>query len=189
MIIHISGAIGSGKTTLGKELKSLKRVVVEDLDDLFNEFVKRTKKFSSKAYQKYIYNFIDKHSRKNIIFVGLNQDMGNSATIYDLRSEVDYFIDLDIEENVRRLFLRDYMENVSRFFFWHGYTPEMIFNEWKGDEKFHNQRLCNIIQELSPAGLRKRIKEFHHQYRKLGYTFVKPQNIKPQIMQLLAGNV
>ena len=40
MIIHISGAPGSGKTTLGEELqkhfqKYKSKIIVKDLDDLF----------------------------------------------------------------------------------------------------------------------------------------------------------
>ena len=77
MIIHISGAPGSGKTTIGLKLKKHygTKVIVKDLDDLFAEFIKsNTKKFSSKKYQKFINDFINEHNDKSIIFVGLNSE-------------------------------------------------------------------------------------------------------------------
>ena len=42
MIIHISGPSGSGKTTLGNKLKNefKNKIVVKDLDDLRDEFIK-----------------------------------------------------------------------------------------------------------------------------------------------------
>ena len=77
MIIHISGAPGSGKTTIGLKLKEhyKTKVIVKDLDDLFAEFMKlNTTKFSSKKYQNFINDFINKHNNKSIIFVGLNTE-------------------------------------------------------------------------------------------------------------------
>ena len=59
-IIHVSGAPGSGKTTLGNQLRENKKIVVMDLDDLFSEFAKSDTKFDPKKYQKYIYAFIDR---------------------------------------------------------------------------------------------------------------------------------
>ena len=42
IIIHISGASGSGKTFLGNHLKEQfgKKIIVKDLDDLRDEFIK-----------------------------------------------------------------------------------------------------------------------------------------------------
>jgi adenylate kinase family enzyme len=54
MIIHICGAPAAGKTTLSNKFKlKLKNVIVEDLDDLLNEFLKKHK-FNEKKYQIYI---------------------------------------------------------------------------------------------------------------------------------------
>jgi cytidylate kinase len=67
MIIHISGAPGSGKTTIRLRLKKhyKTKLIVKDLDDLFAEFMKlNTKKFSSKKYQNFIDDFINKHNNK-----------------------------------------------------------------------------------------------------------------------------
>ena len=45
LIIHISGAQGSGKTTLGEKLKEIygNEIYVKDLDDLFGEFLRKKK--------------------------------------------------------------------------------------------------------------------------------------------------
>lgn len=78
MVIHISGASGSGKTTLGKKIKERfgRKVVIEDLDDLRDNFIKnfygdrKWRFINEKAYQKHIDEFVFEH-KKPIIFVGL----------------------------------------------------------------------------------------------------------------------
>lgn len=46
MIIHISGASGTGKTTLGKKLSNYfgKTVIVKDLDSLIKNYIDKTEK-------------------------------------------------------------------------------------------------------------------------------------------------
>ena len=74
MIIHICGPSGSGKTTLGNKLKKKygNKIVVKDLDDLRDEFiksyygVKRWTFINVREYQKYINDYIKKHSKKTI---------------------------------------------------------------------------------------------------------------------------
>ena len=57
LIIHISGAQGSGKTTLGYKLKKVfnDKIHMMDLDDLFGKFSQQSK---IQDYQQYIYKFI-----------------------------------------------------------------------------------------------------------------------------------
>jgi len=55
--------------------------------------------FNSKKYQKYIYDFIDRNDGKIIIFVGLNSEH-ISDTLYDVRANYKFFIDLSIETNL-----------------------------------------------------------------------------------------
>ena len=62
LVIHISGASGSGKTTMGNELKKhfKNKIIVEDLDNLRDEFIKHyygNKKWTyinEDEYQNYI---------------------------------------------------------------------------------------------------------------------------------------
>ena len=105
LIIHISGASGSGKTTLGNKLKEKfnNKIIVKDLDDLTDEFIKDT--YGNKSwtfideneYQKYINEFIQKQN-KTIIFVGLNDNTiygKNKKLYYNLQSQYNYYIELD----------------------------------------------------------------------------------------------
>ena len=72
MIIHICGPSGSGKTTLGNKLKKkyCNKIVVKDLDDLRDEFiksyygVKRWTFINVREYQKYINDYIKNTVKK-----------------------------------------------------------------------------------------------------------------------------
>ena len=71
LIIHISWASGSDKTTLGNKLKEhfKSKIIVKDLDDLRGEFEKKykvvnyLKDFDSNMYQSFLYTYI--FSQKN----------------------------------------------------------------------------------------------------------------------------
>ena len=105
IIIHISGASGSGKTFLGNQLKEQfgKKIIVKDLDDLRDAFIKifyGDKKWTyinEKEYQNCIDTFINKQ-KKPIVFVGLNDNTiygKNKNLYYDLHSHYNYYIDID----------------------------------------------------------------------------------------------
>ena len=110
IIIHISGASGSGITFLGNQLKEQfgKKIIVKDLDELVDKFIKDfygNKKWTyidENEYQKYIDTFIDKQ-KKPIIFVGLNDNnnpkverfiQNKIKKYYDLHSQFNYYIDI-----------------------------------------------------------------------------------------------
>ena len=105
IIIHISGASGSGKTTLGNKLKEQfkNKIVVKDLDDLRDEFIKEfygNKKWTyidENEYQSYINNYINRQ-KKPIIFVGLNDNTiygKNKNLYYNVHSQHNYYIEID----------------------------------------------------------------------------------------------
>jgi len=189
MIIHICGPIASGKSTLANELKQTykNKIIVMDLDDLLNKFVKRHK-FTIKSYQKYIYSYIYKHKNKPIIFVGINQDMGRSTNVYDVVPDYKLFINLNVKENVKRRFIRDYKEDIKYFFLWNydktNPSSNKIYNMWIKNEKMHTKRLKTIIEEISPSGLKKDINKFRNKYKKLGYNFMKYDTIIQFIKKL-----
>ena len=182
MIIHICGPVASGKSTLAKLLKKKHKnnVVIIDLDDLFNKFIK-THKFTIKSYQKYIDQFIETHKHKPIILIGINQDMGRSRNLYNLHPNYKLFINLNVKENVKRRFIRDYKNNVDNFFLWNydnsNPSSEKIYNMWIDNEKIKTKNLQNIIKEISPNGLEKDIIQFRNQYKKLGYKFMTSDTI------------
>ena len=108
MIIHVSGAPGSGKTTIGLKLKEHYKikVIIKDLDDLFTEFMTlNATKFSSKKYQKFINDFIHKHKNKSIIFVGLNTEHITNK-FYNINPDYKFYIDLPVNINLKRHFLK-----------------------------------------------------------------------------------
>lgn len=113
MIIHISGAPGSGKTTLGIKLKAYykSKIIAKDLDDLFAEYMKPNTIFNSKKYQKFIYDFIKNITKpitKPVIFVGLNSDpISKGSVFYDIKATHKFFIDLPIDINLQRHFIRE----------------------------------------------------------------------------------
>ena len=101
MIIHVSGAPGSGKTFMGRKLKTIlpaaAKVVDQDLDDMFREFCKSPEgtTFSPKKYQTYINRFIAKHADHIIIFVGLNKEH-MTDTVYNVQATHKFYIDVPV---------------------------------------------------------------------------------------------
>ena len=116
VIIHISGASGSGKTTLGIKLTEQfkNKIVLKDIDHLKRDFIQKyygDNKFDiidKLEYQKYIDNFVKKHSFKPLIFVGLN-----NIPHYDMPT-YNYFIDFD-DYNMKMLVNnnKQYIKNLS----------------------------------------------------------------------------
>jgi hypothetical protein len=105
IIVHISGASGSGKTVLGNKLNSYFKgsIIVKDLDDLRDEFIQkfygnnRWTYIDENEYQDYIDNYINRQKR-SIIFVGLNDNTlfgKNKRMYYDVHSQYNYYIDID----------------------------------------------------------------------------------------------
>jgi adenylate kinase family enzyme len=116
IIIHISGASGSGKTFLGNRIKEkLKNnCIVKDLDDLRDEFINKfygNKKWTyidDYEYQQYINDYINKQ-KKPIVFVGLNDNTiygKNKKLYYNLHSQYNYYIEIDDMTIVKQKCLR-----------------------------------------------------------------------------------
>lgn len=106
VIIHISGPSGAGKTTLGNQLKLHygNRIVVKDIDDLRQEFIKHNyknakviSKFDKNKYQKYIDNFVSKY-KIPLVFVGLNtMPWWHKGHYYNMHATHKYYIDIDTD--------------------------------------------------------------------------------------------
>jgi adenylate kinase family enzyme len=106
MIIHICGAPGSGKTTLGKKIKSM-GIKVYDLDDIYYEFIKHNK-FTQAKYQDHITEVVRLSNKRGkiVVFVGLNQTP-KSDHLYTLLADHYYYIKIDVDMILRRLFDRE----------------------------------------------------------------------------------
>jgi deoxyadenosine/deoxycytidine kinase len=115
LIIHICGSSGSGKTTLGHRLynKYGSLIIIKDIDNLRHEFINtfyKNKKFDiidNKAYQEYIFNYINT-IKKPLVFVGLNNmPWWHSDLYYNLKSTHNFYIDIDLNHIIQRIYKRD----------------------------------------------------------------------------------
>ncbi len=117
-VIHIAGAPGAGKTSLGDRLKASfgDRIVVKDLDDLRAEFIadwydgEPVRAFDRDAYQDFIDNFVQSNKFKPLVFVGLNEmPWWHPNHFYDLHATDKHYIDLPdvavLRQKCRRLLL------------------------------------------------------------------------------------
>ena len=185
MIIHISGAPGSGKTTIGLKLKKYykTKVIVKDLDDLFAEFIKlNAKKFSGKKYQCFINDFINKHNKKPIIFVGLNSEHLTNK-FYKLNSDYNFYINLLVDINLKRHFLREidgwlnWMQNRNK---------NILFNQLLDNENEVINGLTNsFTRTLKISEQKKFIMSFDAHYITENYQFLSSTQIFNKIISLI----
>jgi len=185
MIIHISGAPGSGKTTIGLRLKKhyKTKLIVKDLDDLFAEFMKlNTKKFSSKKYQNFIDDFINKHNNKSIIFVGLNSEHLTNK-FYKINPDYKFYINLPVDINLKRHFFReidgwlDWMQNRDK---------NILFNQLLHDENEVINGLTNsFTRTLKISEQKKFIMPFDAHYITENYQFLSSTQIYNKIIKLI----
>ncbi len=185
MIIHISGAPGSGKTTIGLKLKKhyKTKVIVKDLDDLFAEFMKlNTKKFSSKKYQNFIDDFINKHNNKSIIFVGLNSEHLTNK-FYKINPDYKFYIDLSVDINLKRHFLReidgwlDWMQNRDK---------NLLFHQLLNDEnEVINGLTKSLTRSLKISEQKEFIMSFDAHYITENYQFLSSIQIYNKIIKLI----
>lgn len=185
MIIHISGAPGSGKTTIGLKLKKYykTKVIVKDLDDLFAEFMKlNTKKISSIKYQKFIDNFINKHNNKSIIFVGLNSEHITDK-FYKINPYYKFYIDLSVDINLKRHFLREIEEWIN---WMQNRDKNILFNQLLNDENEVINGLRNsFTRTLKISKQKKFIMSFDAHYITENYQFLSSTQIYNKIIKLI----
>jgi adenylate kinase family enzyme len=178
IIVHISGAPGSGKTTLGKQLSKIKRsnVVIKDLDDLFDEFMEKIKyRFDSKKYQKYIMSFLTKYSKqkKNIILVGLNQDKGHTNKLYNLNATHKFYIDIEPEVLLERLFYREIVQIYRH-----------RKNIWKDYMKNPEITVSRLKHNIDISELEKENEKFDEVYERHEYDFLTISKIRSQLKKI-----
>jgi adenylate kinase family enzyme len=178
MIIHICGVSGSGKTTLGTKLKEQfgGKIVVQDTDNLRDEFVKKFGHFDRDKYQTYIDNFVRTNSSKPIIFVGLNtMPWLHKNHYYDMHSTHNYFIELDdetiIKQKCKRL-LNYVAENDMDYLV-------------KNNKKFIKNVAKAVADDCNLQKAIKYNKILNKQYLKQGYKFMSRDDIYDTVVGLL----
>ena len=193
IIIHISGAPGSGKTFLGNQLKEQfgKKIIVKDLDELVDKFIKDfygNKKWTyidENEYQKYIDTFIDKQ-KKPIIFVGLNDNnnpkverfiQNKIKKYYDLHSQFNYYIDIDDMIILKQKCLRtlDAIRNDKMA------MDDLVNN----NERFLEMIVKEIKKDCSAKETIKMNNKWKKDYEKQGYKLMTRDNIFKNVSKIL----
>ena len=191
MIIHISGPSGAGKTTLGNKLKKKfgSKIVVKDLDELKDEFIKsyygekRWTFINVREYQKYINNYINKHKKKPIIFVGLNDNTlfgRNKELYYNVHSNYNFYIDIDdniiVEQKCERFILK--------------ILPDILKDEKKNiienNEYFIKQLKKILKDECFCKDIKKKNKKWAKDYKKMKYKFMNRNDIYKEVCKILS---
>jgi uridine kinase len=187
LIIHISGASGSGKTTLGNKLKEnfKSKIVVKDLDDLRDEFIKEfygNKKWTyidENEYQLYINDYVNKQ-KKPIIFVGLNDNTiygKNKNLYYNVHSQHNYYIEIDDMIIVKQKCIR-LLNDIQ--------TDKMAMEDLvKNNEKFVKKFTEAIKIECSATQTIKQNNKWKKDYEKQGYKFMSRENIYKSVVKIL----
>lgn len=140
LIIHVTGAQGSGKTTLGSNLKSEfgSKIHVIDLDDLHGEFNSQS---VITDYQNYIDKYILDHSDKPLIIVGLDAEKclgeGKSNNIYDMHTSNLIYIKIDQDTHLRDWFYRQTSKLCDR--------KEQLYDNWKKNKDDGQKKLFRLI--------------------------------------------
>ena len=190
MIIHISGPIRSGKTTLGlKILNELKnKIILYDLDNLLSNYIKINKlkhlkgeeyiRIDYNKYKKYIDSII-LNKKKPIILVGINAIMNANyeLTCYNIQADYKYFINIDnniiTKQRCQRFLEKAYYN-----------TNSMTLNNKAFVQGIKNKVdiNCNSREILND---KKSITKF---YNKLKYKIMKPDMIYKRIINDIKKN-
>lgn len=188
IIIHVSGASGSGKTTIGNKLKKEfgDKIIVKDMDDLRSEFMisyygeKEWTIIDKEEYQKYINKFI-KNKDKPIIFVGLNNmPWWHPDHYYDMHSKYNYYIDLDDEIILKQKcirFLRNF-ENIEN-------DKDAMNHMINDNEKFIKNIKEGIRYECNKKEIIKMNDKWKKDYEKQGYKFLSREEIFNKVSKIL----
>jgi adenylate kinase family enzyme len=117
MLIHITGAPGAGKTTLGNWIKSNFKVKVIDIDDILDEFIAKRKNADNfkKDLQSHFDNIIHKH--KKLVLVGLNYPdpvvyiKGKEHHLRPFKINIDadykFYLDTPLDTLIKQRFKRE----------------------------------------------------------------------------------
>lgn len=187
IVVHISGASGSGKTTLGNKLKEKfkSKIVMKDLDDLRQDFIKYKgykgiiKEFDSIGYQSYIDNFISKQ-KKPIIFVGLNvMHWWHKDLYYNLNANHKFYIKLDntkiFKQKCSRFIDDVFVENKNLT------INNLINNENKIIKNIYD----GITHECGFKETTKMNDKWIIDYKKQGYKFMSSNKIYEEVIKIV----
>jgi len=192
LIIHISGASGSGKSFLGQKLTDLfgDKIIVKDLDELLDDyFAEHFGKNSSynlgdvneESYQDYIDNYISKQT-KPIIFVGLNDNFidfypKRKDIYYDIHAKYKYYIDISDDIIIKQKCMR-FLDNIK--------NDSNMTNDIVGDNiKFIKQMIKAVNTECNERYIMRWINKWKNDYKKHDYKFMDRNEIYQDVTNIL----
>lgn len=186
MIIHVSGPSGCGKTTLGNKLKKRfgNKIVVKDIDDLRQEFIKdyygnkSWKIINKRAYQKFLDEFI-LNQKKPLVLVGLNiMPWWHKYLYYELHADYKFYIKLDskiiCKQKACRLF-RDIPKD-----------EKAMKDLEENNKKFLRMVKEAIDRECDIDETRLTTEKLEKDYHKQGYKIMTREDIYHEIVRLLS---
>lgn len=187
IIIHISGYPGSGKTTLGKKLEQMfKNIIVYDTDGFIQhnteEGIQLLKLGKLKKWKEYkilwkntiknkINEFISEYHNKIIVFVGSLDNFAPPNTIYNIKGDYKFCLNVPLNELMKRYYLRIYfMEQKS--------TKKQSDDYWKklsDGDYFIN----------SSEGIIKDYEKYNSWHKKNNYIFLDDKGIINNIKDII----
>lgn len=196
VIIHISGASGSGKSYLGNKFLELfgNKIIVKDLDELLDDyFVENFGQNSSynlgdineELYQEYIDKYIDKQ-KKPIIFVGLNDNLvdffpDRNDIYYDLNAKYKFYINIDNVKLVKQKCMRYLTDGIKNMI-----TDETFLNNLFDDNNKFIKNICDEIKrECDSKKTIQRSNKWKNDYESQGYTIATSDEIYERVVDIL----
>lgn len=166
-IIHVSGAPGIGKTTLGEKLSKV--ILVKDTDDFMNDQpIDNGQKWLNRLHLK-IEEFINNHPNQNILFVG----------IMDISVDDKLYI-YEFNRSVKRILLNVPIDIVLQRFY------SRIIKLGETEPGFWNDIVNNRFNLAFPGSNDKiqEIKNVIETHQKLGYELMTEEEITQYIQGL-----
>jgi len=189
LIIHISGASGSGKTTIGNKLIKIygPKIEVKDIDDLRTDFIKTfygDKEWTiidKDEYQKFIDDYIDKIN-KPLIFVGLNNmPWWHKDLYYDVKPDYKFYIDIDDNIIIKQKCLRYLTEELQDIIKDERAMTDLIDN----NEKFIRLVTNGIKRECDASEIKEYSNKWKKDYKKQGYKLMSREDIYDEVCGIL----
>jgi len=195
VIIHISGASGSGKSYLGNKLLELfgNKIIVKDIDDLRVDFIKEYygdnewNVIDKDAYQEYIDKYITDQTKKGkpLIFVGLNtMPWWHKDLYYNFQPDYKFYIDINNKKLVKYKcirFLQEDLDDLKKLV-----DDEMAMNDLIDNNAEFIRLVCEKIKnECDIREITKESDKWKNDYENQGYTVLNSDEIYERVVNIL----
>lgn len=211
VIVHVCGAPGSGKTTLGARLRKYyrTRVVVQELADLERQFVAKYSEDAlspvafarnyQKLYQTYIAAFIARTAPRPIIFIGANMypeatdvvfrlgRVVRPAMHFDVCSTHNFYISLPTNAIARRRHVKEFEQSVDKYKAYLLSKRDAIVDRLLASVDDTSRELATYMTKniFKVAEVYRETTEYHNFYKFRGYTMLEPDQIYAAMRKIL----